>query len=139
MIAQYQTGDAEGILPQAVQSEEAAEFACCFEEIEAYSLIDEESEKVAAVFGYRIAAQGAAEGFALLGALSYVELREMVIFLKRFIPQKMAELGITKVCVTVKKGFDAGEKFAEMLGFHPTAALPQFYLGYDYQLFERRK
>lgn len=138
MIAVYQTGDAECILPQAMQVEEAADFASCFDEIEAYSLIDENSGMVTAVFGYRVC-DDKAECFALLGDNVCYQLREMLVFLKKLIPEKMAELGLKCVYATIKKGFAAGVKFAEMLGFHWTADLPNFYLGCDYQLFERRE
>lgn len=138
MIVKYQKGDAALVLPQPMQEKEALEFATFFDTIEGYSLIDEKSGAVAAVFGFRLNDQSTAEGFALLSQISIRYLRELVQFLKNFIPQKMAKIGIESLLVTVKKNFKAGEKFVSLLGFNYAAELPNFYGEDDYQLFERR-
>ena len=138
MITKYQKGDAALIYPQPMQEKEALEFATFFDTIEAYSLIDETSGAVAAVFGFRLDDNSIAEGFALLSQISIRYLRELVQFLKNFIPQKMEEIGVKSLLVTVKKNFTAGKKFVSFLGFEHTAELPNFYGEDDYQLFERR-
>ena len=138
MIVKYQKGDAALIYPQPIQEKEALEFATFFDTIEAYSLIDEKCGAVAAVFGFRLNDNCAAEGFALLSQISIRYLRELVQFLKNFIPQKMIETGVKSLLVTVKKNFTAGKKFVSFLGFNYVAELPNFYGEDDYQLFERR-
>lgn len=138
MIVKYQKGDAALIYPQPMQEKEAMEFATFFDTIEAYSLIDEKSGAVAAVFGFRLNDKSTAEGFALLSQISTRYLRELVQFLKIFIPQKMVEAGVKSLMVTVKKNFAAGRKFVSFLGFDYAAELPNFYQNDDYQLFERR-
>ena len=74
-----------------------------------------------------------------MSAISIGLLKQLVQFLKKIIPQKMAELRVDCLRVTVKKNFDAGYKFVSLLGFCYAAELPNFYAGVDYQLFERRK
>ena len=137
MITSYQTGDAQLVISQKAQREEAAEFAPFFDDIPAYSLIDDESGAVLAVFGYRLVTEDTAECFALMSEMCMLRLREMVMFLKQKISEEMRDLFLRRVIMTVKKNFAAGMKFAKILGFHLVAELPDFYLGQDYQLFER--
>lgn len=138
MITKYQTGDAALVLPQPMQADEAKEFADFFDTIEAYSLIDEKTGAVAAVFGFRLCDEMSAEGFALLSAISIRLLKQLVQFLKIFIRQKMIETNVKILRATVKKNFAGGYKFLYLLGFKHVAVLPDFYDGEDYQLFERR-
>lgn len=138
MITNYQKGDAALVLPQPMQVEEAAEFAAFFDTIEAYSLIDDKTGAVEAVFGFRVNDKTTAEGFALLSVISIRLLKQLVQFLKIFIQQKMMQTGVKILRATVKKNFRGGDKFLQLLGFDYAAELPNFYAGEDYQLFERR-
>lgn len=138
MIVKYQKGDAALVLPQPMQVNEANEFADFFDTIEAYSLIDDKSGAVAAVFGFCLCDETTAEGFALLSVISIRLLKQLVQFLKIFIQQKMVETKVKILRATVKKNFAGGHKFMELLGFNRVAVLPDFYAGEDYQLFERR-
>ena len=138
MIYQYQTGDAKLILPQAAQKDEAADYADAFEEIEAYSLKDETNAEVLAVFGFLLTDDEEAACFAIVSRNIGIRLREMIVFLRQMIPHKMAELRLKSAVMTVRQGFVAGARLARLLGFRAVAQIPDFYLGYDYQLFERR-
>jgi len=138
MIMKYQEGDAALVLPQPMQIDEAADFADFFDTIEALSLVDETTGAVLAVWGFQKADENSAEAFALIGDLSMRWLKQLLCFLKSFIPQKMAELEVKVLSVTVKKNFKQGLKFVRLLGFDETETLENFYNGEDYQLFERR-
>lgn len=136
MIREYQTGDAAKVRVQAAQAAEALQSGG-FEEITGFSLVD--GDDVLAVFGFKTdAATGEINCFALVGHNAGRKLCEMV----RFVQKKMLEVldkQPAKVAViTVKSGFKAGERLAEMLNFSPVAKLEAFYNGEDYQLFERR-
>ena len=138
MISDSRAGDAKLVLPQAMQADEAADYADAFDDIEAYSLMDEKSGDVLAVFGYQLINEDEAACFAIVSQHIGMKLREMIVFAQRLIEKKMDELHLQSVVMTVRHGFEAGDKLARRLGFRAVAWLPDFYLGYDYQLFERR-
>lgn len=136
MIREYQTGDAAKVKAQAAQ---AAEVSQCggFEEITGFSLVD--GEDVLAVFGFRAdTVAREIDCFALVGQNAGRKLCEMVRFVRKKMPEVMEEQQAKAAVITVKVGFKAGERMAEMLGFSPVVKLAAFYNGEDYQLFERR-
>jgi len=138
MIRRYQKGDAQSLAVQVAQTEEAQFFADEFQHIFAYTLCDEKA--VYAVFGWRYGEdEKTAECFALVSGAIGIKLLELVRFLEKEIPSKMALHLVDCLIITVKKNFVAGRRLAELLGFSLVADLPQFFLGEDYQLFERKK
>ncbi len=92
---------------------------------------------VLAVFGYVGQAGDAADCYALIAGDVGGRLIEAVRFLRREIPKVAARSGFASVRMTVRADFAAGKRFARMLGFLPVEILPDFFNGYDYQLFER--
>jgi hypothetical protein len=128
--------DARRVKVQKIQRKEAKKFALFFNDIRAYSVVDDNKE-IRAVFGYKIGHHQTAECFALRGENMGKFMPEFVRFLLKEIPKQMKINRVWRVTMSVKKGFDAGVRLARILGFCFVADLPRFYDGEDYQLFER--
>lgn len=120
-----------------MQREEIAEAIVGFENIEALSLTDDGDDIVLAVFGYQMIEDNEAECFALLGKNCGYKLLEVVRYFKRFIPMMMEKRKCRRVMMTVRCDFGEGRRFAEMLSFKAVEILPSFFMGRDYQVYER--
>ncbi|MBR2273253.1 MAG: hypothetical protein IJ864_00230 [Alphaproteobacteria bacterium] len=137
MIRKYLFHDALKVILQPEQAAEAAEFACFFDDIKSYTLVDDNGG-VLAVFGYRLASALEAECFALIGANCGKKMLSLVRFLQTEIPLVMQKKCLNRAIFTVQKNFAAAYRLAVLLGFHCVAELPNFYLNIDYLLFERK-
>ncbi len=120
---------------QEAQAEEARENVDGFEDIEAFTLVDN-GGRVQAVFGYQEMESGTCGAYALLGKDCGRQMIELVRFMPAQLRRAMQAYGWKRAQLTVKKDFAAGKRFAEMLGFAFWAELPQFYGGNDYLLYE---
>ena len=136
MIRKYKRGDALRIDVQKEQADEAKECRAFFDEIEAFTLVDDKG-KILAVMGYRII-KDRAECFALLGKTIKIKMIELVRFIKCKIKIESIKKKISKIFITVKVDFDNAKRMAEMLGFRQVARLPLFFNGKDYLLYEKR-
>lgn len=139
MIRGYEVGDAGRVEVQEAQVKEGECFAKCFDEVSGYSLVDDGTGEVLAVFSYQVDEDEIAWCYALIGKKSGRKMLHIVRFLRCEIEEQMKRLGVKKVCMTVKKGFLAAERLARLLGFAEGALCPSFYDGMDYQIFERSK
>ena len=138
MICHYKNGDALHVVVQEAQKNEAKVFACFFDTIHAYSQVDDNGE-ILAVCGFMINENREGECFALLGKNCGKKMLELIRFLQKEIPRMMKKHRLTKALMTVEKGFLAGERLAQILGFYVVGVLPQFFLNNDYQLYERKE
>lgn len=136
MMRVYQTGDVLKVKAQQAQIDEVFEAVKYFDEVGAYSLIDED-ENVLAVFGFAVTGDGAADCYALVSQRVGKYLIEAIRFFNLMFPKLMKKFSLDVVYMTVKSQFRSGERFAGLLGFKKVSDLPQFYNGNDYQLFER--
>ena len=138
MIRGYKNGDALQVKVQDAQKKEAEVFASFFDTIQAYSLIDENNE-ILAVCGFIINENHQGECFALFGKNSGKKMLELIRFLQKEIPKMMKKYQLNKAKMTVEKGFLAGERLAQLLGFCAAGVLPKFFFNNDYQLYERKE
>lgn len=136
MMREYRNGDGLKVAVQKMQADEAVEGAAYFDHVGKYSLVKDDGE-ILAVFGYAGEAGRIADCYALVSQEAGRHLLEAVRFLQKEIPAVLQRCGFSGVRMTVRVGFDAGGRFAKMLGFEPAGMLPDFYNGNDYQLFER--
>ena len=134
-IRAYQKGDALKVAVQKEQENEAKEFGLFFDEICAYSVVDD--EEIFGVFGYVIDEQNEAVCYALFSPKIRAHLRYLIRFIKKETAFICAQKKVVKVMMTVKKNFVKAKKFAHLLGFCYQRDLPKFYENTDYQLFER--
>lgn len=145
MIRKYIRGDALKVDVQPEQKKEAIDGAAEFDRIEAVSLVGENNgrECVLAVFGFQVQITGKekeAECFSLIsGNIGSYRLLEAVKYLRRRISITAEEYDISRVYMTVRCGFAAGRRLAEILGFKPGIILPLYFNGNNYQIFERIK
>ena len=136
MIRVYRNGDGLKVAVQKRQGDEAVEGAGYFDQVGKYTLVRKDGE-VLAVFGYAGEVGKMADCYALIAQNAGGHLLEAVRFLRQEIPLVLQRCGYVGVQMTVRSGFDAGRRFALMLGFQPAEILADFYNGNDYQLFER--
>ena len=139
MIRRYVDGDVFFIDVQEQQRHEFDMAVKSFDQVGKFSLINGESGEVLAVFGYDINHRFVAECFALLSKNIGRKILQLVRFLKKCIPIIMKENNINCAIMTVKCDFIQAKKMARMLEFTAGDILPQFFCGFDYQVFERRK
>lgn len=137
MIRKYQKGDAFLVEVQPEQASEAR-FASEYDDIEGITLCFADG-RVAGVFGFIEDGEGGACCYGLVGKNAGGVLLEAVRFLRRFIEEEMCARGIFCTVMTVKKGFGAGARMAGLLGFMPGAVLEKYFMGKDYQIFERKR
>ena len=137
MIRKYERGDVLKVDVQLEQLDEAEECGGFFEEITAYSLVDDKGD-VLAVMGYRIIRTGA-ECFALLGENVGSKMIELIRFIKCKIKVEATKNKVDRIFITVKDGFDNAKRMAEILGFVKVADLPLFFNGNDYLLYEKKE
>ena len=137
MMRKYLKGDAQKVIVQKEQVDEAKVFAACFDEINAYTFADE-NNKIYAVFGWWQRNDICGECFALLGQDCGKKLLHIIRFFKREIPDVMQRYHLQYAFMTVKKNFIPAKRLAKLLGFSLAADLPLFFNGSDYQLFERK-
>ncbi len=137
MIRRYRRGDAARVYVQKEQLAEKREAVKFFEEITAYSLLDDR-DKVVAVFGFRIVGNGA-ECFSLLGDSMGEKMIEFMRFVNKKIKTEARKRNVENILITVKDGFYNARRMAEMLGFKEVAKLPLFFGNKDYWLFMRKE
>ena len=135
MIRKYISGDVFKIRVQKEQEDEVYQAHFGFEEIEAFTLLDE--DEILAVFGFRIDDKNEAECFALISYNIGRKLGEMVRFLVKKIPLLMRERGVFRTFMTVKSSFYQARRMAVLLGFEAVEKLPSFFYGNDYEIYER--
>lgn len=138
MIRKYLTGDVYLLDVQHEQEAEVEENAAGFEQIEAFTLIDD-AGRVQAVFGYQETAKGVCDVYALLGKSCGRFMIELVRSMPKILHQAMRRYGWRRAQATIKKDFAAGKRFIVMLGFSYSGELPQFYGGNDYLLYEKEE
>lgn len=136
MIRRYRIGDALKVDVQYEQVDEAKEYGVFFDEIIAYSMVDDDGI-ILAVIGYKII-EDRAECFALLGKNIGNKMIELVRFIQNKIKNDAIKWGINRILITVKDGFINAGRMANMLGFMKMAKLPSFFNGNDYFLYEKR-
>lgn len=134
-VRAYQKGDALRVAVQKEQKNEAKDFGLFFDEICAYSVVDDEA--IEGVFGYVIDEQNEAICYALFSPKIASHLRYLIRFIKKETAFICAQKKVVKVMMTVNKNFVKAKKFAKLLGFCYQRDLPKFYQDEDYQLFER--
>lgn len=137
MIRKYKKGDAFKVDVQKEQIVEAKECSKFFDEITAFSLIDEK-EQLLAVMGYRII-KDRAECFALLGQKVGLKMIELIKFIKRKMKIEADKKKVKRIFITVKDEFYNAKRMADILGFKEVAKLPLFFDGKDYLLYERKE
>ena len=137
MIRKYKKGDAFKVDVQKEQIDEAKECSKFFDEITAFSLIDEK-EQLLAVMGYRII-KDRAECFALLGQKVGLKMIELIKFIKRKMKIEADKKKVKRIFITVKDEFYNAKRMADILGFKEVAKLPLFFDGKDYLLYERKE
>ena len=137
MIRKYKKGDAFKVDVQKEQIVEAKECSKFFDEITAFSLIDEK-EQLLAVMGYRII-KDRAECFALLGEKAGHKMTELIKFIKKKMKIEADKKKVKRIFITVKDEFYNAKRMADILGFKEVAKLPLFFDGKDYLLYERKE
>ena len=137
MIRKYQKGDALKVCAQDEQKAEASAYAAFFDDINAYSQVNKKGE-ITAVCGFGVEENGMAVCYALLGKNCGKNMIELVRFWQKEIPKMIKIYQFNRVVMTVRVGFTEGERLAKLLGFYATEVLQKFYLGNDYQLYERK-
>lgn len=135
MIRKYISGDVFRIKVQKEQADEVHQAYVGFEQIEAYTLCDDEI--IFAVFGFRLVDENRAECFALISGDIGMKLREMICFLLKEIPLNMKKMGVFRAFMTVKSDFYQAKRMARLLGFKAVKKLPSFFNGIDYEIYER--
>ncbi len=137
MIRKYISGDVFKVKVQKEQEAEVYQAYVGFEQIEAYTLVDDKN--VLAVFGFLLNEKNEAECVALISQNIGLKLAELLRFLIKEIPFVMKKRNIFRAFMTVKTSFSQARKMAVMLGFKAVKKLPSFFGGIDYEIFERRE
>lgn len=136
MIRKYLKGDVLRVLVQQEQALETLEAYTGFEKITAFTILDDNNE-VLGVFGFDLYQKYEARCYAFIGKNIGFRLKELICFLRKYIPYKMKKNKILRAELTVKSGFRAGDKMARMLGFRAVENLPSFFNLFDYVRYER--
>lgn len=137
MIRRYRRGDAKKVFVQREQIGEKKEAVKFFDDIIAYSLVNER-DKVLAVFGFREVENGA-ECYSLLGEDMEGKMLEFIRFVDKKIKTEASKRGIENILITVKDGFYNAKRMAKMLNFYEVVKLPLFFSNQDYWLFMRKE
>lgn len=145
MIRKYRAGDALLVLPQEKQKLEARYCANEFERLIAFSLVDDDTDTVLAVFGFEVFDEDddpsyplkTAQCYALIGKDCGRKLYQFIRFLKVHIPLQAQIYHVGRVLMTVRSDFPQAIRLAHLLGFSFAENLKDFFAHFDYQLFER--